>query len=78
MGKSFVYNTGSSNDDKKKSDIRLEVGVFIDGTLNNKDNTDLRTKYGKDGNKGEKGLTAEEKEERKKYIELYHNTSEFI
>lgn len=72
MGKSFVYNTGSSNDDKKKSDIRLEVGVFIDGTLNNKDNTDLRTKYGKDGNKGEKGLTAEEKEERKKYIAASH------
>ncbi|WP_190304420.1 hypothetical protein [Flavobacterium branchiophilum] len=45
MGKSFVYNTGSSDDDKKKNDINMEFGVFIDGTLNNKDNTALREKY---------------------------------
>jgi hypothetical protein len=34
MGKSFVYNTGASDDDKQKNDISAEFGVFIDGTLN--------------------------------------------
>jgi hypothetical protein len=34
MGKSFVYNTGASDDDKKEDEIRAEFGVFIDGTLN--------------------------------------------
>ena len=34
MGKSFVYNTGASDDDKKKNEIHVEFGVFIDGTLN--------------------------------------------
>lgn len=42
MGKSFVYNTGVSEDDKKKDELRLEFGVFIDGTLNNKRNTETR------------------------------------
>ncbi|RRJ91737.1 phospholipase effector Tle1 domain-containing protein [Flavobacterium macacae] len=43
MGKSFVYNTGES----KAPDEELEFtfGVFIDGTLNNKTNTELRRKY---------------------------------
>jgi hypothetical protein len=42
MGKSFVYNDGISNDDKKTDELRLEFGVFIDGTLNNKENTKTR------------------------------------
>ena len=45
MGKAFVYNTGKTKDDLKDDELLLEFGVFIDGTLNNKDNTDLRTKY---------------------------------
>ena len=45
MGKAFVYNTGKGKDDVKDDELNLEFGVFIDGTLNNKDNTDLRTKY---------------------------------
>ena len=44
MGKSFVYNTGASDDDKQKNDIRAEFGVFIDGTLNNLKNTETRKK----------------------------------
>ena len=36
MGKSFVYNAGSSNDDKEKDSLYFEFGIFIDGTLNNK------------------------------------------
>ena len=42
MGKSFVYNTGSADDDKKEDELCLTFGIFIDGTLNNKDNTQLR------------------------------------
>jgi hypothetical protein len=42
MGKSFVYNTGSAEDDKKEDELRFTFGVFIDGTLNNKENTKLR------------------------------------
>ncbi len=42
MGKSFVYNTGSSDDDKKDDELRVELGVFIDGTLNNLKNTETR------------------------------------
>lgn len=71
MGQTFVYNTGSSEDDKKKDELRLEYGVFIDGTLNNKDNTDLRVKYAE---KTDNGLTAEEKEERKKYLAASHRS----
>lgn len=42
MGYSFVYNTGSADDDKKEDELRFEFGVFIDGTLNNKRNTETR------------------------------------
>ncbi|MBE0392328.1 phospholipase effector Tle1 domain-containing protein [Flavobacterium sp. PL002] len=42
MGKSFVYNTGSTDDDKKEDELHLIFGIFIDGTLNNKKNTQLR------------------------------------
>jgi hypothetical protein len=45
MGKSFVYNTGSAEDSKKKEELWCDFGVFIDGTLNNKKNTSLRRKY---------------------------------
>jgi hypothetical protein len=36
MGKSFVYNAGTSGDDMEGDEIRAEFGVFIDGTLNNR------------------------------------------
>lgn len=54
MGKSFVYNAGES----KAPDEELEFtfGVFIDGTLNNKTNTELRRKY---RNGGVENLTDE-------------------
>lgn len=42
MGYSFVYNDGASDDDKKEDELRFEFGVFIDGTLNNKKNTETR------------------------------------
>ena len=42
MGQTFVYNQGK--DEIKKDEIQLTFGVFIDGTLNNKDNTDMRNK----------------------------------
>lgn len=41
--KSFVYNSG--NVTEQNGFVNLFYGVFIDGTLNNKDNTDLRRKY---------------------------------
>jgi len=41
MGKAIVRNTGS-DDDKKEDELRLTFGIFIDGTLNNKKNTQLR------------------------------------
>ena len=39
MGQTYVYNSG----EYEVSDDEIEVtfGVFIDGTLNNKDNTDF-------------------------------------
>ena len=46
MGQTFVYNQGK--DEIKKDEIQLTFGVFIDGTLNNKDNTDLRNKQARD------------------------------
>ena len=49
MGKSFVYNTGSSEDLKPTEEFHLNFGIFIDGTLNNMYNTDLRTKHARGG-----------------------------
>jgi hypothetical protein len=43
MGQTFVYNTGKA--EEEKGTFKLAFGVFIDGTLNNKDNTDLRNKH---------------------------------
>lgn len=43
MGKSFVYNTGESR--AAEEQLEFTFGVFIDGTLNNKTNTELRRKY---------------------------------
>jgi hypothetical protein len=48
MEKSFVYNTGSFEDDIKDDELRLNFGIFIDGTLNNKENARLRRKYPKE------------------------------
>ncbi|TRX30456.1 DUF2235 domain-containing protein [Flavobacterium sp. ZT3R18] len=45
MGKSFVYNAGSSQDDILKDELRFNFGVFFDGTLNNMKNTKLRKLY---------------------------------
>jgi hypothetical protein len=45
MGKTFVYNTGTSKDEEKQEELRLTFGIFIDGTLNNKNNTDRRTEH---------------------------------
>lgn len=33
MGKSFVYNTGSSKDDIATDELHLNFGIFIDGTI---------------------------------------------
>ncbi|MFB9057231.1 phospholipase effector Tle1 domain-containing protein [Mariniflexile ostreae] len=66
MGKSFVYNTGAAQDDEPIDRIDLVYGVFIDGTLNNKDNTDLRNKYGPGS---VEPTTETEIEEKRKYLE---------
>lgn len=45
MGKTFVYNAGK--EETPKDEIWKEYGLFFDGTLNNKDNTELRGKVEK-------------------------------
>ncbi|MBE0392682.1 phospholipase effector Tle1 domain-containing protein [Flavobacterium sp. PL002] len=49
MGKSFVYNTGAGEDDTTPDNLNLNFGIFIDGTLNNMYNTDLRLEYSRGG-----------------------------
>lgn len=49
MAKSFVYNTGSSEDLIPTEELHLNFGVFIDGTLNNMYNTDYRTQHARGG-----------------------------
>ena len=53
MGKTFVYNTGKPK--KIDGEIEAQFGLFFDGTLNNKDNTDLRIKH-------EKGIATPQEE----------------
>jgi hypothetical protein len=57
MGQTFVYNTGKGEIEKKH--LEVTFGVFIDGTLNNKTNKELRDKHGRGGETGEvnKNLT---------------------
>ncbi len=43
MSTTYVYNTGEYKTESEN--LELVFGVFIDGTLNNKDNTDLRNKH---------------------------------
>ena len=50
MGYSFVYNTGE--EEQPKQELQLNFGVFIDGTLNNKENTRLRNLYGRTNDEG--------------------------
>ncbi|MCC9074394.1 DUF2235 domain-containing protein [Flavobacterium sp. F-65] len=54
MGKTFVYNTGTSKDDIKEDELQLTFGIFIDGTLNNKNNTDRRTEHSRTDKKTDK------------------------
>jgi hypothetical protein len=42
MGMTYVYNTGKAEVEKKN--LQVTFGVFIDGTLNSKENTKLRYK----------------------------------
>ncbi|MFD2909854.1 phospholipase effector Tle1 domain-containing protein [Flavobacterium ardleyense] len=50
MSTTFVYNTGEYKTESKN--LELVFGVFIDGTLNNKDNTDLRNKFARTSDSG--------------------------
>ena len=43
MAQTFVYNLGTYQETNSET-IHLEFGLFFDGTLNNKNNTDLRLK----------------------------------
>ena len=43
MAQTFVYNSGTYQETNSET-IHLEFGLFFDGTLNNKNNTDLRLK----------------------------------
>lgn len=45
MGQTFVYNTGKAEVEDKH--IEVVFGVFIDGTLNNKTNKEMRDKHGR-------------------------------
>lgn len=66
MGKTFVYNTGNPLSDSPGT-LKLTYGVFFDGTLNNRENTEIRKKVEK---KGEfRMISASEEESRiyKKY-----------
>jgi Uncharacterized alpha/beta hydrolase domain (DUF2235) len=66
MGQTFVYNTGSSKDDIAEDEIELKFGVFIDGTLNNKTNTEKRVQY-RNHNAGVK-ITDEQRAEAKERV----------
>lgn len=74
MGKTFVYNTGTSKDEEKQDELRLTFGIFIDGTLNNKNNTDMRNKHSRgmdaqgkiDYSKGNSELETEDYKQYKK------------
>lgn len=58
MSTTYVYNTGEDNSEDKFQ--QLEFGVFLDGTLNNRRNTEIRKKvYGLEG--AEKATTHENK-----------------
>ncbi|BFM45644.1 hypothetical protein CFS9_42850 [Flavobacterium sp. CFS9] len=75
MGKTFVYNTGAAADDIKKEELRVSFGIFIDGTLNNKTNTDMRNKHSRgkdaDGNIDySKDNATLESEDQKKYKKI--------
>ena len=43
MAQTFVYNSGTHKETNSRTK-HLQFGLFFDGTLNNKDNTDLRLK----------------------------------
>ncbi|MEC5395898.1 DUF2235 domain-containing protein [Bergeyella sp. RCAD1439] len=45
MARTFVYNAGTSKESIE--DIHLQVGVFFDGTANNRTNTEIRKKIQK-------------------------------
>ncbi|SHL25638.1 T6SS phospholipase effector Tle1-like catalytic domain-containing protein [Flavobacterium chilense] len=74
MGKTFVYNTGTGKDEEKQDELRLTFGIFIDGTLNNKNNTDMRNKHSRgmdaqgkiDYSKGNSELETEDYKQYKK------------
>lgn len=42
MGQAYVYNAGKT--EVPIEELEVTFGVFIDGTLNNKDNTNFRNK----------------------------------
>ena len=42
MSTTYVYNTGEYKTEEEN--LELVFGVFIDGALNNKDNTNFRNK----------------------------------
>ncbi|MFD2909642.1 phospholipase effector Tle1 domain-containing protein [Flavobacterium ardleyense] len=71
MGISFVYNSGSREDDRPEDELHINFGVFIDGTLNNMYNTDHRTAFSRGGknnpNKWDLTNTAIEKLEDEQY-----------
>ena len=51
MGQTFVYNFGEK--EIGEDEIEVTFGVFIDGTLNNKTNKELRDVHGRGGTKNE-------------------------
>ncbi|WP_129714457.1 phospholipase effector Tle1 domain-containing protein [Pedobacter sp. SYP-B3415] len=48
MGKAFVYNMANKDAPDSLTTMNLVFGIFMDGTLNNKDNTGLRLKREED------------------------------
>lgn len=51
MGQTFVYNLGK--EELKRDELQFTFGVFIDGTLNNKDNTDMHNVHARGAKKSE-------------------------
>ncbi|WP_443937012.1 T6SS phospholipase effector Tle1-like catalytic domain-containing protein [Pedobacter sp. MW01-1-1] len=68
MGTTYVYNAGQAPA-KPFGELHLEFGLFFDGTLNNRRNTEIRKKVEHKGEFKDIAATAEEKKIYDKYAE---------
>ena len=73
MGRTFVYNTGNPLPESPGT-LKLTYGVFFDGTLNNRENTEIRKKVEK---KGEFRMASASEEEYKIYKDYAKEDNSF-